>query len=454
MNIVTDVNKQVTDPVLLSHLARQGINSLGVELFQDYASRSLGKEHSPYAKFYRDLNSDKRFMVVSNLPMVDADGVKIEVGWQIAGINYFSEKHNLFRAKVQDTEVEITVRNDQSDGRKAGGRLTFKPQLFVGDMEQFCGNPTLLSVDPINSNYFENTLEWDYGVAKRRLRIIEGQLLGSWVFDNVPSGEVKIKYNQLGSYRLRLGVFKVNEDEEIIPLLAFDNPVDGFPFIVSDSSTFYPDQVNTMAGRARYNAGNVAWATAYGHAGSDADVSAIQGYILNGTADNNYTYIARGPCPFDTSSLDDNANITDGTVSFYGAGKTDTNNTAPSLVLTSSNQTDVNNVVAGDYALARWGTVEFAARITYANFTVGAYNVFNLNAAGLANISKTSFSRFGIRLSYDFDNSQPAWNGESLNQGLTAYVSGAGQQPKLVVTYTSGSKSAHMAAKMMAGKMI
>ncbi len=47
---VTDPTKQVTDPVLLSALAKQGIDSSGVEFYQDYA-----------------------------MP----DGVKIKIGWRV-----------------------------------------------------------------------------------------------------------------------------------------------------------------------------------------------------------------------------------------------------------------------------------------------------------------------------------------------------------------------------------
>lgn len=87
----------VTDPILLQELARQGIDSADVDFDQDYAPRSLGKRHSPYAKFYTTIAGHakgRQFMVVSGLPMVDGDGTKIEVGWRVAGINYFSEKNN------------------------------------------------------------------------------------------------------------------------------------------------------------------------------------------------------------------------------------------------------------------------------------------------------------------------------------------------------------------------
>jgi len=49
---VTDPAKRATDPVLLKKLAQQGIDKDYVEFSQDYAPRSLGKEHSPYAFAY------------------------------------------------------------------------------------------------------------------------------------------------------------------------------------------------------------------------------------------------------------------------------------------------------------------------------------------------------------------------------------------------------------------
>ena len=64
-----------------------------VEFIQDYAPRNLGKGRSPYAKFYRDLKSNKRFMVVSGLPMVKPDGEKFVVGF-ISIKNGFRSKAN------------------------------------------------------------------------------------------------------------------------------------------------------------------------------------------------------------------------------------------------------------------------------------------------------------------------------------------------------------------------
>ncbi len=138
--IVTDPTKQVTDPVLIKHLEGLGIDPAGVEFCQDYAmpatvagKREKGK--SPYAKFYKNLNGPESFMVVSGLPMVDADSNKVVAGWRVAGINYFAEKGNLFTAKVQGTAVELACKNDQPDGRKANDKLSYKPQLFLNGVE-------------------------------------------------------------------------------------------------------------------------------------------------------------------------------------------------------------------------------------------------------------------------------------------------------------------------------
>ncbi len=192
---VTEPNKKVTDSVLLKHLAKQGIDSEYVEFTQDYAIPSIvnGKREkgkSPYAKFYKDRVSGKGFMVVSGLPMVNADGKKVEIGWIKEGKKYIS-KPNQFYAEVEGSTVTIRVINDQPSGAKKGDEFVRTPQLFLNGREITCGLPILLPVDPINANYLENTLEWDYGICKRRLRLIEGSIFDRFVFDTKPNGDIQ-----------------------------------------------------------------------------------------------------------------------------------------------------------------------------------------------------------------------------------------------------------------------
>lgn len=439
---VTAPDKKVTDPVLLSALVKQGIDKDYVEFYQDYAPRSLGKEHSPYAKFYRDLISGKQFMVVSGLPMVDVDGFKIECGWKVAGINYFTEKNNLFQGKVQGTEVELTVRNDQPDGRKANDKLSYKPQIFLNGVPIVAGASTLLPVDPVNSNYLENTLEWDYGIAKRRLRIIQGRLLGCWVFPANPNGEIRIKYNQTGDYKLRLGQFKVNTDEEVIPQSVFDQAE--YPFTVSDSATYYPDaHTETTSVDGYVTEGTDAiWATIKADAGESANDTDVVFYLLffsTSSTTDIWSLIYRGIFLFDTSGLPDGATISAAVLSLYGYIKSDTLEITPNVCIYSSAPASNNDLVAGDYDSL--GTTAFSNTITYANWLVADpfWNNFTLNTAGKAAISLTGVSKFGSRNpTYDVGTSTPTWvSAKSCYLGSYSAEQGEGYKPKLVVTYTA-----------------
>jgi len=196
---VTDPAKIVTDPVVIRELERLNIDADYVEFNKDYSA-----EH-PYAKVYRDLMSKKRFMVVSGLPMVRKfDGKKIEVRWE-GGAGRFIAEPNLFSAFVNHGRIDLAALNDQPNGIKQGNTVSWEPQLTIGGTKYTAGEPVLLEVDPMNEHYRFNTLEWDYEVCKRRLRIIEGMIHERWVFAGKPHGEVRIKHNQTGDFRLRLG---------------------------------------------------------------------------------------------------------------------------------------------------------------------------------------------------------------------------------------------------------
>src|SRR3990167_3082693 len=158
MPIVTDTNKQVTDEVLKTNLARQGIDWRTVEFFQDYAyPQTIGgkreKGKSPFAKFYRHTESNKGFAVISQLPMVRPDGAKIVPSWSpVSPGGRAASGANLFSANINRRQVQIINLYDQPDGRLAGQQVTFTPQLFLNGVEvlPISNNPILLPVDPLN----------------------------------------------------------------------------------------------------------------------------------------------------------------------------------------------------------------------------------------------------------------------------------------------------------------
>lgn len=447
---VTDPSKIVTDPTLLLQLEKRGINKDFVELYQDYAPHSLGKEHSPYAKFYRDLISNKRFMVVSQLPMVKVKGHKIEPAW------YYSEKHgvwysraNLFSSIVSGRQVDVTCLSNQPYGVKAGDKVTFKPQVFLDGVEvhPVSEQPDWLEIDSDNENYHQNVLEWDYGVCKRRLRIIESRLLGYWLFPQKPSGAVRIKYSQVGSLKLRLGRFKVN-DEELITLNDFDELAkhQDYPIRINDSMTFYPDahpETNSVDGATwRGVAAGASWTTlkagdgtgagddhwAYGYGGTRWDTH---------TTSNLYKNMYRSIYLFATN-LPEAAIITGAVLSIFGYGKADPNDNNPSGCVYSSNPTSNTQLVAGDFTSL--GVVAFSDTITYAAWSIAGYNPYTLNDLGIAAIPINGIAKFGTRdPNYDVGSSVPTW-GSGTDNYIQGYCSeqGEGYQPKLVVTYTVG----------------
>lgn len=447
---VTDPQRQVTDPALLFALVRRGIDKDYVEFVQDYAPAFVNgkrvKERSPYAKFYRDLKSNKKFAVISQLPMVDADSNKVEVGWQDTGLGSFIAKNNLFQATVSGS-VNIVVKNDQPDGRKQGDQLIFTPQVFLDGIERLTATPILLAIDPINPNYSQNVLEWDYGICRRRLRIIEGKLLGSWIFFTNPNGEVRLKYNQIGDYNLKLGRFQINNDEELIPSKAFADPDFGYPFTINDTSTFYPDasaETSSVDGYAVRSGVDQTWANIRVADGITADdeAVAIQLHSMrSSTTNNQWSRISRGIILFDVSALPATAVISAVTLSLYGQGKRDELSIAHDINVFASTPATNTAVVAAD--LTTVGTTAFSTAITYANWLIASpfWNDFILNATGIAFVQTAAdgdgIVKLGTRnVNYDLNAQAPAWS-SNLISDLACYAAeqGNGYKPKLIVTY-------------------
>lgn len=444
--------KIVTDPVLISELGKQGIDKDYVEFTQDYAPRSLGKEYSPYAKFYRDLKSGKRFMVVSGLPMVNPEGQKLLPIWVAYRGKNFRQETNLFEAVTNKGEISLTCLCDQSTGIKKLDQVGWRPQLYLNgnEVKPTRDYPSLLDVDPINKNYQYNTLEWDYGVCKRRIRLIEGRLRERWVFYSNPNADVRIKHNFIGKGVKLSGAFDIRGfplqavitgDEELIPATEFVNAV--FPIEIGASATYYPDaspETSSVDGRTYSSLDNTAWATLRvrdGDAVNDDQAYLDWGGWLCGTV-SLYRMIFRGHIVWDTSGLPDTCSISAATASGYGRDKKDDNSDAPTSNFYSDNPASNTAIIAGDHDQV--GTTAYCdTPLTYANWSLIAYNDFAFNATGIAAISKTSVTKVGMRnVVYDVGGTVPTFgvNGYGYLQGCAA-EEGNGFKPKLVVTYTT-----------------
>jgi hypothetical protein len=437
-------------------LLEQGIDPEYVELVQDYGktltveekaakdSNPLTKntpDPTPYAQTFKDNISGKYIYEVQGLPMVNVNGQKCDTSWNTIDGKNFTAGINQFTASVATTKVTVIALNDQPDGKvKKDTVLVYQPQLYLGVKEVKTTKTTILSVDPINENYLNNTLEWDYGICVRHLRLIEGSLQGSWVFTSNPGNSIRIVYNQTPANSLKLGQYATDADTETIPKSVFDSAQ--YPFTVGDSQTFYPDTnsagVDGVVWDAEYP--YLGWNGIVTAAGTDFDyTSAISGVVrIRSSTDNTlWQYCYRSIYVIDTSGLPDNATVTDTTFSIRGQNKDDILASTPTVNIYSSSPTSNTALQASDYGTLG-STTYCDTPITYAGWNISDYNNFIFNATGIAAISLTGVTKLGARnVNYDVANSSPPWSSSNQSR-LSAYYTeqGTGYKPKLVVTYT------------------
>lgn len=439
---VTGMDKAVTDPALLSVLTAQGIAGDGVSFERDYARCSESRTGSPYGKYYRDLNSGRRFLVCSGLPMVDAYGQAHELEWRDK-YGVIENGNNLFHAVIKENGIRLVALSDQPCGLKKDTEAAFYPQLFIGgsEVKPLSASPRLLETDPFNNNYHNNVLEWDYGICKRRVRLVEGRFLGSWVFLHNPGKDVLIKYNRAGGIRLRLS-HALNAGEEFLPREYFQ--AGRYPVIVADSAVFYPDahpETSTVDGRVWHSQTNVTWASLIGAAGtnaSDADAEVSCMYFKSGTESGKYNILLRSIFLFNVS-LPVGASISAVDFAFYGTFKADQHGAAPDINIYSSNPASNTSLAAGDFDSL--GSVAFCdTPVAYSSWNTAGYNNFSLNAAGIASIPVSGLAKLGLRnANYDAAGIAPLWVSGAVSylQGYYA-EQGAGYKPKLIITYSTG----------------
>lgn len=145
---------------------------------------------------------------------------------------------------------------------------------------------------------------------------------------------------------------------------------------------------------------------------------------------------------FETSSLGAEADILSAICSFDCALGQDNFLTEgeDELCITACSPASNTALANSDYNIANWSDTKLANEVDKDSLAGnGAYTDWTLNAAGLAQISKTGITKLGLRFSADIDNSQPS---PVLQDECTTIIVrfadyGAGSAPKLVITYTA-----------------
>ena len=196
-----------------------------------------------------------------------------------------------------------------------------------------------------------------------------------------------------------------------------------------------------MDGSVTHSDAGQTWATLIAAAGNwsaDSDATGLAVYINSAATLWNWAY--RNILLFDTSGLPDSAVISATTFSIYGFNKDDNLSCTPDVNVYSSNPTSNISLTGTDYATL--GSTPFCdTAITYANWKTADpfWNDFAFNNDGIAAISKTSISKFGLRnVNYDVGATEPNWVASSHSRLMMYFADqGAGYKPKLVVTYTT-----------------
>ena len=149
---------------------------------------------------------------------------------------------------------------------------------------------------------------------------------------------------------------------------------------------------------------------------------------------------------FDTSGIGSTSTITSSTLIVRGSLKYNECNIATlNWNVYAFTGTATTTFVAADYASSTHGITAFSSNISHTNWSTTADNVFLLNASGLANISKTNYSKFSFRnVDYDVANTAPPSCGLADYNQITFYRSADALTdiPRLVVEYSAPAEEA------------
>lgn len=137
---------------------------------------------------------------------------------------------------------------------------------------------------------------------------------------------------------------------------------------------------------------------------------------------------------FDTSILGSRATISSATISLYGTGSAFTGG-SENIRCVTTNPSSNTGLQASDYSTCGT-TAQSSSEVALNGVSTTGYNDWPLNSTGLSNISLTGISKFGMRMTNDANNSNPAGG----TKGATFYSadqSGTSNDPKIVITYTA-----------------
>lgn len=190
---------------------------------------------------------------------------------------------------------------------------------------------------------------------------------------------------------------------------------------------------------------STSWATLRAAAdGESANVTSttIEHRNLYGNGNGaNFFSIFRAFHLFDTSSIPDADVISSATLSLYGQAKS-TAGTEERLYVVSATPAATSTLAIADWD--QTGATSFGTTPT--TFSTTAYNDVTLNASGIADITKTGITKFGVRGYYDFNNIAPDAANDMSDNYYAADQAGTSTDPMLVVEHAAAATNSNFFA--------
>ncbi len=379
---------------------------------------------------------------ISQAPIYNDNGTLVDCSWHQTSESINESKRNgsviVFPASysITDNVFSATITGSAITTGYQGQTMSWNPVVLVDNKEYTAGSPRVIAVDPINSYYKDNTIEWDYGVCVRRVRVIEGLIQETWIFDKDPKGTVWIKDNAQKSagfewalnpyaYDANGNSITINEYKQV---MASDLAKAVYPVTIDPTEVYVTSASDGYVYRSQ-----VLWTYVEVHDAQSfavLDSSGISLYFGQGPNGDNYP-IYRAFVYFDTSALPDSANITACNLSLYGSD--DQSATDFNMTIQSGQPTHPQDpLVAEDYRYQYYSGIG-GGLMTTSFSTIGYFNI-SLNASGISWINLIGTTKLALRSYEDITASSPLLK-EYV--GVYSYEKGAGYRPTLYVTYAS-----------------
>jgi hypothetical protein len=379
---------------------------------------------------------------------------KIDTEWR------FDDTDKMYKSGANKFSVNV-VNEYISLYDKQYNNINWSPSLSVSKMDRKLdksglvdgsiaakeAKAILLSVDPINENYTNNTLMWDYGNGiKRYLRLIEGVCQEYYIVDNPIAGDLVINNNatknttfkndtQLSAWDADGKPIEITTDDKYNITLSKDTALDAkikYPITIDPDTTFESTSSDGYTQTSIF----MTWANAYSWSTADYIYINNTGQItFSGVQSIGVSYmITRSFLYFNTASLSGFV-ITATDLKLYISSKSAS--AAWTLQVQSGMPTYPHDpIVYGDYVFSHYAGN--GGQLASGSMSTGAYNTITLNATGYGWINTSGYTKYCLReLNHDINNSDPG--GATVNNYMAyySYEKGAGYRPQLVVTFTA-----------------